>query len=409
MRLYLRLAWRNIWRHRGRTIIVVLAIGLTMALMMWYDGMVAGFQQAIYGNAIQVLGGNIQIHAPGYQSEANQMPLLPLENDMAVVNTASAEPDVVLASRRINTGGMASNRKGAFAATIVGIEPEQEAQISLLAKHIIAGRYLTSADQDQVFIGKGLADAMEIGVGDRFTLTGRDTHDQMRNRTMTVAGIYDVGMPEIEKRSIYISLGEAQDLYGLPGQSTEVALSLKQIGEEPAVIKALNSSLPGYEYASWQTNFPELQNALNTKTGAMNIFSVIILLVVGIGILNLLMMAVFERTREIGILGALGLKPGQISWLFLLEGALMGLVGVFFGVALGLLINFWFSRVGFDYSQFTSLTSYTALISGRVYTTLGTEKLLGRSLIVLVISLLAAFFPARAAAREEPAQALHYV
>ena len=87
----------------------------------------------------------------------------------------------------------------------------------------------------------------------------------------------------------------------------------------------------------------------------------------------------------------------------------MGLVGVFFGVALGLLINFWFSRVGFDYSQFTSLTSYTALISGRVYTTLGTEKLLGRSLIVLVISLLAAFFPARAAAREEPAQALHFV
>jgi ABC-type lipoprotein release transport system permease subunit len=88
---------------------------------------------------------------------------------------------------------------------------------------------------------------------------------------------------------------------------------------------------------------------------------------------------------------------------------MMGLVGVFFGVALGLLINFIFSQVGFDYSQFSGLTSYTALISGRVYTTLGTEKLLGRTLTVLVISLLASFFPARSAAREEPAQALHYV
>jgi ABC-type lipoprotein release transport system permease subunit len=408
MMLYLRLAWRNIWRHRGRTMIVVVAIGLTMGMMMWYDAMIAGFQQAIYGNAIQVLGGNIQIHAPGYQAEASQMPLLSLENDAAVLEAAKAQPDVVLASRRINTGGMASNRKGAFAANIVGIEPEQEQQISLLAQHIIAGRYLTSSDQDQVFIGKGLADAMEIGVGDRFTLTGRATHDQMRDRTMTVAGIYDVGMPDIEKRSIYMSLAEAQELYGLPGP-TEVMLSLKQIGEETAVIKALKATLPNYEYASWQTNFPELQNAIGTKTKSMNIFSVIILLVVGIGILNLLMMAVFERTREIGILGAIGLKPRQISTLFLVEGTLMGLVGVACGVAFGLMINIWMGRVGFDYSAFSSISSYTALINGRVYTTLGLEKIWQRTLTVLIISLLSSFFPARAAAQNEPAQALHYV
>ena len=108
----------------------------------------------------------------------------------------------------------------------------------------------------------------------------------------------------------------------------------------------------------------------------MNIFSIIILIIVGIGILNLLLMAVYERTREIGLLGALGLKPRQISILFVLEGALMGLVGVAFGVVLGLSINLLFSRVGFDYSQFSSLTNYTALISGRVYSTLGLEKLI---------------------------------
>jgi ABC-type lipoprotein release transport system permease subunit len=390
-------------------VIVFLAIGLTLALMMFYDGMIAGFEQAIYGNAIQVLGGNIQIHAPGYQEEASQMPLLPVENDSAVLEAARSNPEVLLASRRINTGGLASNRKGAFAVTIVGIEPELEQQVSLLAKHIIAGRYLTAADQDQVFIGKGLADAMEIQVGDRFTLTGRATHDQMRNRTMEVAGIYDVGMPDIEKRSVYMSLAEAQDLYGLNGQATEVALSLKQIGREAAVVKALKSDLNGYELTSWQTNFPELQTAISTKTGAMDIFSIIIMLVVGIGILNLLMMAVFERTREIGILGAIGLKPRQISTLFLLEGFMMGLVGVAFGVMLGLLLNFWMGQVGFDYSAFSSMTSYTALISGRIYTTLGTERLLERALIVLVISLLASFFPARSAAQHEPATALHYV
>ena len=118
MRLYLRLAWRNIWRHKRRTIIVVLAIGLSMALMMWYDGLIGGFNEAIYGNAIRVLGGNIQIHAPGYGAEVSQLPLLPLSNDTALVKTAEAQPTVMAAARRINTGGMATTHEGAFGVTI---------------------------------------------------------------------------------------------------------------------------------------------------------------------------------------------------------------------------------------------------------------------------------------------------
>ena len=120
-------------------------------------------------------------------------------------------------------------------------------------------------------------------------------------------------------------------------------------------------------------------------------------------------MAIYERTREIGILGALGMKPGQISWLFLLEGAMLGLLGTLTGVALGLLTNYALSKIGFDYSQFSTLTEYTALITGRVYSTLGTDKLLVRSLTTLTISTLAALYPAREAAQNEPAEALHFV
>ena len=123
MRLYLRLAWRNIWRHRRRTLIIVLAMSLGLALMMFYDGLVGGFNQAIYGSAIKILGGNIQVHAVGYRSEADQTPLLPLSDDQAVVSAALAQPQVVAATRRINTGGLASSRDGAFAVGITGIEP----------------------------------------------------------------------------------------------------------------------------------------------------------------------------------------------------------------------------------------------------------------------------------------------
>jgi ABC-type lipoprotein release transport system permease subunit len=407
--LYLRLAWRNIWRHRRRTFIVIGAIGFTMMLMMMYDGLIAGFQDDIYGNAIKVLGGNIQVHAAGYQDKADQTPLLPLPNDTQVVTTALAQPQVAAASRRINTGGLVTSRQGSFAVAITGIEPEKELPVNLITQHVTAGRFLTSADQDVVLIGKGLADAMQVAIGDRITVAGKATHSQMAKRTLTVAGIYDVGMTDIEKRTIYVSLGEAQDMFGLTGQSTEVAITLKQIGGEAAVMSAINTAMPGYDMGSWQTNFPELQTAIATKSAGMDVFSVMILFVVGIGILNLLLMAVFERTREIGILAAMGVKPGSITLLFLLEGALMGLAGAAVGVVLGLALNAMLMSVGFDFSQFASLSTYTALLTGKIYPTLGLEKIGLRLAVIIIISVLAAWYPARQAANIEPAQALHYV
>ena len=409
MRLFLRLAWRNVWRHRRRTIIVVLAVGLGLAMMMFYDGMVAGFEQAIYGNAIQVLGGNIQVHAAGYRGETGQTPLLPLADDEAIVQAALAQPQVRAAARRINTGGLASSREGAFAVGIIGVEPEREQAVSLLAQRVVEGRFLAADDRDAVFIGQGLATAMGVKVGDRFTLAGRATHEQMRRRTMTVVGIYDVGLPDLEKRSVYMTLAEAQDLYDLSGQSTEVAITLQALGQEPAVISALQGSLPGYEFDTWATSFPEMEAAINAKGGVMDIFGVIIMIIAAIGIVNMLLMAVYERTREIGVMGAMGLKPRQISALFVLEGGLIALVGVAFGVVLGILINAALGSAGIDYSKFSSLTEYTALISGRVYPTLGLDNLLQRGLTVLVIAVVASFYPAREASHSEPAKALHYV
>ena len=121
MMLYLRLAWRNLWRHHWWTLILVSAIGFTMGMMLWYDGLIGGFNEAIYGNAIKVLGGNIQVHTAGYRLKADQTPILPLGDDQVIVNAAMAQPQVVAASRRIATGGLASNREGAFAVSIDGM------------------------------------------------------------------------------------------------------------------------------------------------------------------------------------------------------------------------------------------------------------------------------------------------
>lgn len=409
MQLYIKLAWRNIWRHRRRTVIIVLAMGLSLALMMFYDGLMDGFNQAIAGNAVRVLGGNIQVHADGYREKVDSNPLLPLTDDSSIVSAALSQPEVIAATRRIQTGGLVSNREGAFPLSIVGIEPEAEAPISLIAEHIVDGRFLQSSDEDVILIGKGLADALAVQTGDRITLVGSDVNKQNRQRTMTVIGIYDIGMPALEKGIVYISLTEAQTLYGLRGQVTEVQITLKQVGREAQVISVLTPLLPNYEVESWAQTYPELGSAVNSKNGVMDIFSIIIVVIAGIGILNLLLMAVYERTREIGLLGAMGLKPRQIASTFILEGAMIGVVGVFAGIGFGLLINLSLGQVGMDYSQMAGVAEYMALISGRVYPTLGLSNIAWRSIVVLVIAVLAALIPAIIASRREPSEALHHV
>jgi ABC-type lipoprotein release transport system permease subunit len=409
MILFLRLAWRNIWRHRRRTIIIVLAMGLSLGMMMFYDGLMDGFNNAIAGNAVRVLGGNVQVHADGYREKVDSNPLLPLTDDSAIIRAALSQPNVIAAARRIQTGGLISNHEGAFPMTIIGIEPEAEAPVSLIAEHIVDGRYVEPTDEDSILIGKGLADALSIKIGDRVTMVGSDIHKQNRQRTMTVVGIYDIGIPSMEKGTAYISLTEAQNLFNLGGQSTEVQITLKRVGTESAVVAALTPLLPGYEVESWANNYPELSNAVGRKNIVMDIFSVIIVMIAGIGILNLLLMAIYERTREIGLLGAMGLKPRQIATTFILEGVLIGFVGVIAGVAMGLAINISLMQVGMDYSQFAGITDYMALISGKVYPTLGVSKLFTRALIIFVIAALAALIPAMIASRREPSEALHHV
>jgi putative ABC transport system permease protein len=409
MKFYLRLSWRNIWRHRRRTIIIVLAMSLTLALMMFYDGLMNGFTDAIYGNAVKVLGGNIQVHDQGYRDQAESTPLLPLADPQAVIKTAEANPLTVAATQRINTGGLVTNREGAFAVGITGIQPEKELPVNLIGQNVKEGRNLTSEDMDNILIGKGLADAMDVKVGDKIILVGRSQHEQMRQRPMTVVGIYDLGMPDIEKQTVYVSLGEAQNLYDLAGQSTEIAIFLKKLGQEGALISTMEPALPGYEVESFQANYPDLANAINSKGGVMNIFSIVIIVIAGVGILNLLLMAVYERTREIGVLGAMGLKPRQISMLFILEGIMIGLVGVAVGIVFGLALTGLLMRNGLDFGSMQGAASYMALIKDRVYPTWGVEKLLMRATTIAIISALAALIPAIEAGRREPAEALHFV
>ena len=207
-----KLAWRNMWRNWRRTTIALVAIVLGLVLLIFFDGMITGSDQAIFGNAVKIYGGNLQVHAPGYRDKVRRLPLLPLENADEVVAAATGRPEVVAAAKRINTGGVVLSGDKSLPVTITAVEPAVEAQFSLQAASIADGRYLLEEEGDAILIGKGLADRLGLKVGDRTTLLGHSKHETLRQRTMTVVGIYDVGAPDLEKGMVFITLPEAQSL-----------------------------------------------------------------------------------------------------------------------------------------------------------------------------------------------------
>jgi ABC-type lipoprotein release transport system permease subunit len=396
-------------------VIAGIAIALGLTLILFYDGMLEGMYEALYGNIVRLQGGNVQVHAPGFRDKSSSLPMLPLNDPSLMTEAALTHPNVIAAVQRIRTGGMVSSREGTLSVAITGVEPERVESVSMIAENIVEGRWLKANDEDVLIIGQAMADSLEIGIGDRVTLVGRSTHQEMRRRTMTIIGIYDIEMSELEKGLVYISLIEAQTLFDLREQATEISIYLSQVGQEPQVVEYMQAALPGFEVDAWDTLDPSFKEMLELQNQIMGIFGLVILLIAGVGILNLMLMAVFERTREIGLLAAMGLKRRETVILFLLEGVMIGLVGAVAGCLIGAAMGAYWGQVGIDWSTFyggidvSEFGDMFGLMGDRLYVKIGIMVLIRRALTVGVIAALASLYPAWQASRREPADALHYV
>ena len=405
-----KLAWRNIWRNWRRTGIATIAIVLGLLLLVFMDGLYGGYDEAVFANAVRLYGGNLQIHALGFRDRVHRLPLLPLEDADQVVQTVMEHPDVLLASKRIRTSGLINEHGEIYPVTITGLEPSVEAPVSLIAENIVAGRFLEDGDKDMILVGVGMAEELGVGVGDRITLAGKSKNESLRQRTMIIAGLFNLGLPDAEKNLVFISLAEAGSLFNLRDQATEVAISLHTIGVENQVISEIGPALPGYEVDSWLTLNPEFAQVMDLSVAATTFFGFIVVAMACIGILNIMLMAVYERTREMGVLAALGMKGRQVMWLFLLEGAMIGAVGAVGGCTLGWLAMLVFNMSGgYDMSSFTSAGEIYALMGDAFYATIDPVSIIQMGVILVVMAVLASLIPAWQASQKEPAESLHYI
>ena len=339
--------------------------------------------------------------------------MLPLQDAESVVTLVASQPNVRAVSRRINTGGLISNRDASQAVNITAIEPQVEAPVSLVAENIVAGRFLEPEDRDSIVIGRALADHLEATVGDRVSLLGRQQGDTMRQRSMDIVGIFDLGLGDAEKSFVFMNLATAQTLYNLRDQETEVAVILDDIGQEQELIDTIAPMLPGYEVDSINTLRPEFGEAMATDRAMGLLMGGILLLMGGIGILNIMLMAVFERTREMGVLAALGMKGQQVMSLFVMEGAFIGLVGSVIGCILAWLLVAWVNRSGIDFSSIVSdldnAGELYAMMGTVLYPAISASTIINYGIAGVIVAALAALIPAWQAARKEPAESLHFI
>ena len=410
---YIKMAWLNTWRNWRRTLIATVAIVLSMIMLIFMEAFMDGTDEAIYGNVVRLYGGNVLIHAPGYRERSTRLPLLPLDNPDTVLSTVRAQPNVLAASKRIITGGLVSNRDSSQAVSITAIDPQIEAPVSLAAANMSAGRFLLPEDIDEIVIGQALADQLNVTVGDRVSLLGRRKDESMRQHAMTIVGIFDLGLGEAEKALLYMNLPAAQTLYNLRGQETEIAVILDEIGQEDALIEAIAPGLPNYEVDSIFSLRPEFAEALATDRAFGIMLGGIMLVMAGIGILNLMLMAVYERTREMGVLAALGMKGRQTMGLFLLEGAFIGLIGAVIGCIASWLLVSAVGRNGIDFSAYVEdkgqYGEIYALMGTTLYPAISSDTIIQYGLAAVMVAVLASLIPAFQASRKEPAESLHFV
>jgi ABC-type lipoprotein release transport system permease subunit len=407
-----RLAWRNMWRNWRRTAIGLTAIVLGLMLLLLLDGFIEGSNRAIFGNAVRLYGGNVMVHAPGYRERASRLPLLPLdeEDTSRVVLAAEALPEVEAVALRINTSGLASGSNGdSQPVMITGIEPEREAPVSIVAEGIAEGRFLLAEEGDAVVIGRGLANLLEVAVADRIDVVGRGRGEDLHQREMTVVGIYDLGMREAEEGLVFVTLNQAQTIYRLRDQATEVAITLTDIGKEGPSIEALQSDLAAYEVDGWDTLRPEIRQLMESKAGFTGFIGFVVLLIACIGVLNIMMMSVFERTHEMGILAALGMKSRQVMALFLIEGTMIGVIGAVLGCLLGAGLVWLIGLQGVDLSFVGDMGEIGSLMGSRLVPWVAPSTVIGRGLAVGLIAALSSIFPAWRASRLSPAEVLHHV
>jgi ABC-type lipoprotein release transport system permease subunit len=403
MKMFLKLAWRNIMRNKRRTLIAGTAIGLGLAAMILMDALMIGFKNDMIRAITGQFLGEGQIHAAGFRDDME--PALTIRGLEDVVSGLRADPAVDRFTLRVLTPGMLTSSSGVNSVLVVGVQPETEAFLSQVDDVIVRGDYFKGSGGREIVIGSNLADLLEVDIGDRLVLTvaqaaGGDLSQEM----FRVSGIYGFNLREMDSGLAFIRLAKAQSLVGIDGQAHEIALTFKNkmTGQTETDPFWGRYSRDGNEALGWVKLQPQMRSILQLLQFALVFMGLILFILVSLGIINALFMSIYERIFEFGVMRAVGTRPFGLWRLIVFEAGCLALLSIGIGLVVGLVVTFLASRLGINY-QGVEFVKTTLNI---VYPVLEVRQFLVYPLFVLIFTVLAGIYPAFHGARLVPAKAL---
>lgn len=404
--MLLTLALRNIWRNKRRSLLTISAMVISSSLLILALGVFSGMLRDMLASATEQYHGHIVVAKQGYVDDREMF--ASFVPDPELLERLGRQPEVAGLSPRLRGFGLLSHGKSTQPAEILGIRPQAEREVTTLAGHLVAGSFLAAEGGDGAVLGRGLAKKLGVAVGDELVFVTQAADGSIGNDLLTVTGIFATGDSARDNALALVGLPWLQRVMVLDGRVHELALAVADPMRAAAVAEKLRRELPpGMEALDWGDLLPEMREAIASFDVSRMIMVVILYFAAGLGILNTFFMSVLERTREFGILMAMGMRPWRIRLLVLLETLAMGAVSLVLGLALGLGMSLYMARVGIDLSGTISPVTYAGgTILPRLRAVIEPSNFAIPALLLLAVCLLAGFLPANRAAKLRPAEAI---
>ncbi|HED04876.1 MAG TPA: ABC transporter permease [Candidatus Fraserbacteria bacterium] len=401
----IKLAWRNVWRNRRRSVIIISAIAIGLAGVVVYEALTVGMTTQMVENIVGTSLGDIEIHHRGFQ-ESKTLELA-IDNPEQVLRLVRGTEHVSAAAPRVRAQGLVSSARASAGVQILGVDPTAEPAVSTIAHSLVRGRFLAAADEYAIYLGEALAKKLKVGLGRKVVLMAKGLAPGMASNAFRVVGTFQTASPNFDKMTVYIPLAAAQSLLSLEGKISEIAVRIDRQRSLEQVAATLRTKLAPneYEVLTWKELVPNLVQMTQLWEEWVYLFAFVIYIAMVFGVTNTMLMVISERTRELGIMLALGTRPLRIFRMILIESALMGLVSVALGSAASFGVVWWLSLQGLDLGWFVRGLSFLGL-SRIIYPVLTPSILLISGLSALVATVLAAIWPAWRAVRLEPVEAI---
>ncbi|MEE8580097.1 MAG: ABC transporter permease [Myxococcota bacterium] len=410
MGLELRLAWRNVWRNPRRTALTIAATVFAVYLVVFFVGMAAGIHEKMIEDSVRIHSGHVTISGEGYLEERTLEHFVSLGPE--VREALDGTPGLRGWAPRLVSFALLSKAVASQGVVIFGVDPEREVQVSTLPERVRTGRFLVSGGSREIVLGERLAHSLDAEIGDEVLVYGVAYSLEAAYELFRVVGLLKLPEPNLERSLALISLRDAQAFFVYGDRVSEIAVLAADAEQSDSLRARLSETLSNLaseplELHTWNEVMPQLEQLIFLDDAGMYIMLAILVVVVGFGILNTILMSVLERMREIGVMLAVGLRPGGIFRMIYLESMLLACIGLAIGLAAAIPSVLWVEAnpIPITGEELRGASEYFGM-EPVITCKLKPKNPLGSTLTILVVAAMAALYPALKASRARPAEVL---